>query len=294
MNNELIVANDAVISIRLDEMSTELSRLNVSSTLKVISAKFNVDNWLQVDWDALRRNIVDDSVSTDTKRKYFTQSKAMARVLVENGLLTEKVYAKIVRTYVIKGRNDAIVDTATHEQVARLISACDTTTCKGIRDYAIVQCFIRLGLRRNEIANLRWDNFNWSDNKVTIQGKGGVTAQLPIGAELKASLLEWRTASNHHEYVFTSFIRNADEQTNRKLTGQGIHHIIQALANKSGAGTVSPHSLRRYFACFVYERLQDVTMVSDWMRHAQVNTTQLYLRSLDRSARLEKSLDMLD
>src|ERR1700679_1012441 len=46
----------------------------------------------------------------------------------------------------------------------------------------------RLGLRAGEVVGLNLDDIDWSTGQITIRGKGGKSASLPLTADVGASL----------------------------------------------------------------------------------------------------------
>ncbi|MFZ2412070.1 MAG: tyrosine-type recombinase/integrase, partial [Candidatus Methanoperedens sp.] len=54
------------------------------------------------------------------------------------------------------------------KNINRLLASFDLTDRKDLRDYAIVLCFIELGLRINEVAELKLDNINWRQGTLRI------------------------------------------------------------------------------------------------------------------------------
>ena len=68
------------------------------------------------------------------------------------------------------------------EDVERLISACDLSKPRGIRDRAILLLLARLGLRAGDILNMRLDDIAWANGTLrgTRQGSSGdATAATP-------------------------------------------------------------------------------------------------------------------
>jgi integrase len=64
--------------------------------------------------------------------------------------------------------------------VDRVLNRCDRSTSAGRRNYAILLLLARLGLRACEVVGLTLDDIDWRAGHMTIRGKGGASAQLPL------------------------------------------------------------------------------------------------------------------
>jgi site-specific recombinase XerC len=68
--------------------------------------------------------------------------------------------------------------------VQRVLSCCDRQTPLGRRDYAILLLLARLGLRAGEVVALNLEDIDWQAGQMTIRGKGGRSAQMPLPADV--------------------------------------------------------------------------------------------------------------
>src|SRR5260370_11843557 len=64
--------------------------------------------------------------------------------------------------------------------VERILECCDRTTPVGRRNHAILILLARLGVRAGEVVGLTLDDIDWSTGQITVRGKGGKSAQLPL------------------------------------------------------------------------------------------------------------------
>ena len=69
-------------------------------------------------------------------------------------------------------------------QVRQLLRHCDRSTALGRRDYAILLLLARLGLRAGEVVKLQLEDIDWENARITVCGKGGKWAQLPLPADV--------------------------------------------------------------------------------------------------------------
>jgi site-specific recombinase XerD len=79
----------------------------------------------------------------------------------------------------------------TAEQVDSLLDACDRGTPTGRRDYAVMVCLHRLGLRCGEATGLALDDIDWETGTLIVHGKGGRHDRLPVPVDVGQALVHY-------------------------------------------------------------------------------------------------------
>ena len=69
-------------------------------------------------------------------------------------------------------------------QVQQVLARCDRRTSVGRRNYAILLLLARLGLRAGEVVAMTLDDIDWKEGRLTVRGKGGQWADMPLPAEV--------------------------------------------------------------------------------------------------------------
>ena len=165
----------------------------------------------------------------------------------------------------------------TYDQAfGQLLDACKDGTWVGSRDQLLIR-FGLLGLRRNEIARLRWQHLT-PDGCVRITGKGNRVREVRPGPTMLNQLARWR---RHYEtelgrpltgddpilcravagqHFATGAVRRTRTQVEPRIlwghalsTGDTIRQIILKRANKAGLGHVATHDLRRSAAKIMHD-----------------------------------------
>lgn len=132
-----------------------------------------------------------------------------------------------------------------------------------------------LGLRRAEIATLRWEDFV-EDGWVRVTGKGGVVADLPLHACLREPLERRRTRAQG-PYVFPR-----PGHPDQPCTGMTVYNHVARASRSAGIGRVNPHRLRHTCLTEALERTEDLRAVQEFARHADPQTTAGYTRVASR------------
>ena len=92
--------------------------------------------------------------------------------------------------------------------VERLLKRCDRKTSVGRRNHAILLLLARLGVRAGEVVGLSLDDIDWSAGQITIRGKGGRSAQLPLAADVGAALAAYLRHDRPRRPLAELFLRH--------------------------------------------------------------------------------------
>lgn len=174
------------------------------------------------------------------------------------------------------------------EEVQALLDAPDPTTRDGVRDRAMLHLAVCAGLRVSELTGLHIADVGAQSASVRVLGKGRRERALPLWKPAAAALRAWlavRGALSTPE-VFVN-------ARGDPLSRWGVAYILRrhvltasqqcaSLASKQA----SPHVLRHTCAMMVLQATQDIRKVSLWLGHANLATTEVYVRA-DPNQKLE-------
>jgi integrase len=123
------------------------------------------------------------------------------------------------------------------------------------------------GLRRSEIASVRWDAVS-DDGWLTVVGKGARTRTIPLHPVLLEAL---DAAPRHGEYVFPGYqARPANPAT--------VWGWVRTVCIDAGLEPLQPHQLRHLALATQNDRTGDLRAVQEFAGHARPETTAGYTR----------------
>jgi site-specific recombinase XerD len=168
------------------------------------------------------------------------------------------------------------------------------------RDLIVFRTTVMLGMRRSEVASLRWDSFRRGMSEVSFVGKGTKLAELPINATLRDALERWRASQPEGSVPFPRFRWTIDaggtprfeSRWTEALGPNGIYDIVKTIAAAHGIEHLAPHDLRRSFAGIMENKGVGLRDVQRLMRHEQLSTTDKYMEK--NPARLRGVVDSLE
>ena len=164
-------------------------------------------------------------------------------------------------------------------QVREVLRHCDRSTPLGRRDYAILLLLARLGLRAGEVVRLNLEDIDWENVRITVCGKGGKWAQLPLPADVARAIACYlhrdRPRCAHRQV----FIRDY-----APVGGLGGANAIASIVRRglTRAGVVSvrkgAHLLRHSLATDMLRKGASLDEIGEVLRHKSPDSTAIYAK----------------
>ena len=163
--------------------------------------------------------------------------------------------------------------------VERILECSDRTTSVGRRNHAILLLLARLGVRAGEVVGLSLDDIDWSTGQITIRGKGGKSAQLPLANDVGAAIAAYLRHDRPGSATRRVFLRHR-----APLVGFGNSSTISSLVRRAlkHAGVESVHTgahvLRHSLATSLLRQGGSLDEIGELLRHQSPNTTAIYAK----------------
>jgi len=191
-------------------------------------------------------------------------------------------------------------DPLTPEQVKGLLAEIDRTTPEGKRDYALVNLFIRTGLRTIEVirANAGDIRQQGGDALLYIQGKGrdGKDEFVLLTEATLRPIREYlasRKAVKDEEPLFVSLSnRNGGERLSTRSLRRIVKNRLRGIEIEDKR--ITAHSLRHTAITLSLLGGATIQEAQALARHADINTTLVYAHNINRVANApERKIDSM-
>src|SRR5690349_9816135 len=164
-------------------------------------------------------------------------------------------------------------------EVECVLKCCDRKTSVGRRNYTILLLLARLGLRAGEVVVLNLGDIDWSTGQITIRGKGGRSAQLPLPPDVGEALASYLRDDRPRCATRRVFVRHraplagfANSSTISSIVRRALQHTGIESAH-TGA-----HVLRHSLATSLLRQGGSLDEIGELLRHQSLNTTAIYAK----------------
>ena len=159
------------------------------------------------------------------------------------------------------------------------------------RDYAIITLFLNCGMRLAELVGININDIDFSENKMTVIGKGNKERAVYLNKACINAIkeyLEVRPKEGIKTDKFNS--KNALFLSERKerISRRTVQHIVDKELLAAGLDTkkYSTHKLRHTAATLMYQYGNvDIRALQEVLGHESISTTEIYTHVANEQAR---------
>jgi site-specific recombinase XerD len=180
----------------------------------------------------------------------------------------------------------------TIKQVKTLFKHIGTNSCLGIRDYCVYGFMYALGLRVGEVHNMKLQDVDLKEKKVTVTGKGKRERTLQLTDEMIGVITEWlavRKIFLNSDTIDNLFISKKGNPLAIRTMEDNFKKIIEA-SKINVSFNVTPHTLRHSFASHLNDEDVDILVLQKILGHTTPRSTEIYIHPSEKKVReaLEK------
>jgi site-specific recombinase XerD len=175
-----------------------------------------------------------------------------------------------------------LVSHLTRDEIQALLNAPDLASRGGTRDRAMMHLCFAAGLRVSELVTLPLERLSLHpDPCLRVLGKGRRERALPLWKQTAADLRAWLNVRIAQPSVCEVFVNSRG----LPMTRSGFEDVLAKHTAKAATQfpslklkRISPHVLRHSCALMILQATGDIRKVALWLGHADIQTTQIYLR----------------
>lgn len=174
--------------------------------------------------------------------------------------------------------------------VFNLLNTMPAQTANEIQSYLVIFILANTGIRREELANLKKEDFvshvegKW---KLHVTGKGGKLRKIPVNNLVVQKVLELTKALKklgvNSPYIITGASHNSNRE--KPVTLCVINQRVSKVAKDFKVEDLTPHGIRRHYVSYLYARGMDLHKIKDRMGHSNALTTEEYVSDESREIR---------
>lgn len=153
--------------------------------------------------------------------------------------------------------------------------------------HPILRYALMTGCRLAECVNLRWKHIDWGNRTITVNGKGGKVATIPLTTDMRAVL--WPLQGNDPEFVFTYVVARGSATIRRgerrPITYEGMKTQWRRCKVRGNIEDFRFHDHRHTAATRLLRETGNLKLVQRLLRHEDISTTVKYAHASDEDLR---------
>jgi len=233
------------------------------------------------------QDLIDFMVAEARRRKGSARSvvaplRSFLRFLFVDGVTPVALAGAVPR--VANWRLAGLPRGITPDEVERLLLSCDRSTSTGLRDFAILKVFTRLGLRVGEVERLELEDLDWRAGELVVRGKGNRIDKMPLPVDVGVAIADWLRSGRPKNWSRALFsLRQAPYGPISRKT---LSSVVATACRGGGVRVVSPHQLRHTAAINMLGAGAGLVEIGQVLRHQSALTTAIYAKADRRSLAL--------
>jgi site-specific recombinase XerD len=207
--------------------------------------------------------------------------RKLAMEAADNGLLAPELAYGIGRVRGVRMSGVRTGRWLTRNQAQQLLTFPNRSKNRGKRDLVVLAMLIGCGLRREELASLRYEHVEERDERWIIAdllGKGNRVRTIAMPGWAKLVLDDWSAAMGAAAGPVLRRVNKCDVISNQTLTAQSVRFIVKAYGQRLGLN-LAPHDLRRTFAKLARRGGAALEQIQLALGHGSLVVTERYLGS---------------
>lgn len=182
-----------------------------------------------------------------------------------------------------------------HEQLTAILNSIPKDTLKGKRDYAMINLMALRALRCVEITRIKVEDLFSRDGRwfMRVQAKAHKEKDqvIPISQRIFVPIQEYLNQLQP-EADSAMFVSIAYRNKYGSINGKSINRIFKKYRDQAGINDegITAHSLRHTAGILALKQGYDINDVRIFLRHRDISTTQIYLRTIEREKQINSNV----
>lgn len=236
-------------------------------------------NWESLTYaqTAVVRAALSERYAPNTTKRILAALRGVLKECWRLGRMTHDEYARAADVAPVRGQAPPRGRALKGVELERLFRSCNVDqTVATIRDAAILAVLYGTGLRRSELVRLDIGDFDSESGVLKIQGKGKQSRAAYVVGESRAVLDRWLLVRGISSGPMFFPITKSGHLLSKRLTCEGVAHVLAKRAGSARIEHSSSHDLRRSFVTHLLDAGADLAVVQKLAGHRQISTTAIY------------------
>jgi site-specific recombinase XerD len=216
--------------------------------------------------------------SPATANRHLAALRGVLREAWRLGLMSAEDLQRAIDLPAVRGERLPRGRALSRGELRALFESCRSGGPSDLRDAALIGVLYAAGLRRAEVVSLDVADYDPETGALIVRGKGNKERIAYIDDGAAEAMGEWVKVRGDDPGPLFCPVSQIGEITVRRMSDQAVYAILQSRAKKANIRPFSPHDLRRSCVSDLLDAGVDISIVQQFVGHANVNTTARYDR----------------
>jgi integrase len=229
---------------------------------------------------AYRAQLVERNLSPSTINVQLSAIRQLVTEARRHGILDSETAASIADVPNIRQQGTRMGNWLNREQAKKLLAVPDQEKLIGKRDHALLALLIGCGLRRQELAQLKFEEIVEREGRaviVDLVGKGRRVRTVAIPFWVKQSIDRWTAGAGITGGPLLRPVSKSGKLSELALGDRSIWSVVERSAKEIGIKNFGAHDLRRTCAKLCRKSGGDLEQIKFLLGHSSIQTTERYL-----------------
>ena len=231
--------------------------------------------------------------SLETERDYEVSSRNTRRAAIraflkyaaDRNIVNVAILQEVKNVSLKKPNKVETVDYMSMDAISAIVEQTDMSSPLALRDRTMLILLYDTGARVSELVGIKLKNLRFGKKPtIILNGKNEKIRSVPLADRtvqyLKKYLLEYHkdVPLSSEAPMFYSVMHGEQHH----LSDRRVRYFLKEYAERARAiclevpENVHPHQFRHSRAMHLYQNGMDLTLISQWLGHSQLETTQIY------------------
>lgn len=220
-----------------------------------------------------------------TRNNRLAAVRAFLEYAADRDVTTAFVLSEMKKVPVAKPDHVNVIGYMSMAAITAIVERTDATTPKGFRDRVFIMLMYDTAARIQEMIDIKLCDLRLGKTPtIVLHGKGNKIRSVPLMEKTVLLLQKYFAIYHANESLYSEaplFYSETRGQRN-PLSDRRIRYLLKDYGDKAREHcpevpeNVHPHLFRHSRAMHLYQQGMDLTLVSQWLGHANLETTQVY------------------
>jgi site-specific recombinase XerD len=224
-------------------------------------------------------------ISISSRNNRLAAVKAFVKYAASRNIAYAAVLEEMNKVSVKKPNKAVTIDYMSMEAISAIVEQTDLSSPLGLRDRTMLILLYDTGARIQELVGIKLKDLRLGKSPtVTVLGKRSKVRTIPLMARTVEYLKKYIAEHHNGVPVVSDAPLFYSEMHGERfaLSDRRVRYILKNYADKAREvcsevpENVHPHMFRHSRAMHLYQSGMDLTLVSEWLGHADLETTRVY------------------